>query len=69
LGKFPEPTTDQVHIEQTVMIQKAKFPSAERWKMKKFLVFTAKKAKMPSAGRPVLASKQTYGRIITVTSV
>jgi hypothetical protein len=46
------------------MIQKARFPSAERRKRTKLMVFTAKKSKI--AERPFLANKQTSGRIITV---
>ena len=50
----------------TVMIQKARFPSAERPKTCFFDHFSKEKAKYPSAERPFLASKQTSGRIITV---
>jgi hypothetical protein len=52
----------------TVMIQKARFPSAERPKTLFFDHFSKEKAKYPSAERPFLASKQTSGRIITVRS-
>ena len=48
----------------TVMIQKARFPSAERPKTCFFDHFSKEKAKYPSAERPFLASKQTSGRII-----
>jgi hypothetical protein len=46
------------------MIQKARFPSAERPKTCFFDHFSKEKAKYPSAERPFLASKQTSGRII-----
>jgi hypothetical protein len=51
---------------QTVMIQKARFPSVERQKTCFFDHFSKEKAKYPSADRPFLASMQTSGRIITV---
>ena len=69
LGKFPEPTTDQVHIEQTLMIQKAKFPSAKRrapsaGKWKNFWFSLPKKQKCPAPGAQFWrASKLTGHRV------
>jgi hypothetical protein len=48
------------------MIQKEKYPSAERQKTCFLDHYSKEKAKFPSEGRPFLASKQTSVRIITV---